>query len=120
MGDFLIPNNLGVFTRCRVWLQSNLLVVCLLATLPWLLFSTMNREETVAFIRARFAQSTQLARLWDTTPEEDRERLANWPGALVPTLKQPTDVLLEAIDLSLQGENIDEQAGALNAYIRVV
>jgi hypothetical protein len=92
----------------------------LIAVLPFLLSMTTSREETVAFIRARFVESTQLARLGDTIPEQDRRRLADWYGALVPAWKQPTDVLLEAIDISLHGENVDERSGALNAYISLV
>jgi hypothetical protein len=80
----------------------------------------MTREETLTFIRAKFAETAQVARLWDTTPEKDRHRLANWPAALVPAMQQPTDILLEAIDLSLHGENVNERAGALNAYIQLV
>jgi hypothetical protein len=102
------------------WVRSILLKVSLLAVLPCLLSSTVNREETVAFIRATFAESAQVERRWEATPENERKVSPTWYSALRPAMKQPTDIILEAIDRSLHGEVIDERSGALNAYDELV
>jgi len=104
----------------KAWLKAKFLWMVLLAVLPCLLSANMSREETVAFIRAKFAESAQAERLWEATPESERKNAPDWYSAMRPAMNQPTDMILEAIDRSLHGEIIDERSGALNAYDELV
>ena len=96
------------------------LILSLVMGMPDLLASTSTREEAIAAIRAQFAEAIRAGKVYEASPEKDRKGALTWYSALRPAMKQPTDLVLEAIDRSLHGRDVDERSGALNAYFELV
>src|SRR2546426_8677305 len=88
------------------------LILSLVMGMPDLLASTSTREEGIAAIRAQFAEAIRVGRSYEVGSEEERKGKPTWYSALRPAMKQPTDLVLEAIDRSLHGRDVDERSGA--------
>ena len=110
----------GHVNLTRGCVRAILLMGSLAAMGLFLAASPRSKEETIAWIRAQFVEAMRVGGIWEATPEKDRKDTPTWYTALRPAMRQPADLILEAIDRSLQGNHKDERAGALSAYAELV
>ena len=91
-------------------------IVAIALLLPMASATAASRDEAVAAVRERFVKSARLDEAYFARPEETRRGTPSGYDEDRELMKEPEDLLLEAIDQVIRGGTTEERAGGLGIY----